>query len=67
MSLTTVETSIWRECQLVLKNRQMRKKDLLEWATSEIEDVPDGEIAIWLPEVECYAIVPSALDRRDGA
>ena len=63
MSLSGLETQIWRECQSVLQNRKMRKKDLLAWSTGDVTP-GDGEIAIRIEYLGVNAVVSAPLDRR---
>ena len=63
MSLTTMETTIWRECQRVINNRKMRKKDLLEWSTGKIEARED-ETIVYLERLGVYVAYNSSLDKR---
>ena len=63
MSVSQLESVIWRECQRILENPKMRKKDLLEWSTGEVEP-RDGEIAIYIDHLGITAVVQAQLDRR---
>ena len=64
MSLNKLETEIWHECQTILQNPKMRKKDLLEWSIGAIEP-RDGEISIWVDRFHVNAVVLSTLDHRN--
>lgn len=65
MSLNQLETMVWRECQRILENRTMRKKDLLEWSSGEVK-AKNWEIVIRLESLGINAVVSSSLDRRKG-
>ena len=65
MSLSRVESAIWHECQRILENQAMRKKDLLEWSTGPVAP-RDGEVEIWRESLGVNAIVLASLDRRRG-
>ena len=61
--MTSFESMIWRECQRILENPKMRKKDLAEWSTGELEP-RDGEIVIRVDSLGVNAVVSAGLDRR---
>ena len=63
MSLNSLETTVWRECQRLLENSKMRKKDLLEWSTGDIEP-REGEILIHIPSLSINVVVLASLDKR---
>ena len=63
MSLTQLETQIWQECQEILKNQKMRKKDLLEWSTGDVTP-EEGETAIRIERLGVNTVVSESLDRR---
>ena len=63
MSIATLETMIWHECQNILQNKKMKKKDLMEWSTDLI--IPqDREIVLRIEHLGIYAAVPAELDKR---
>ena len=64
MSTMTLERKIWLECQQVIRNPEMREKDLLEWSIGSLKP-REGEVEIWLPDMQRNALVPAALDRRE--
>ena len=63
MSLNQLETQIWRECQRILENPKMRKKDLLEWSTGEV-NAAEGEILLRVDSLGVNAVVLASLDKR---
>lgn len=63
MNLNEFESSIWRECQSILENRKMRKKDLLEWSTGDVTP-GDDEIVIRIEGLGVNAVVSASMDRR---
>jgi len=56
MSLSTLETAIVDELREVtgLSKKILRKKDLMEWATAEIQPQP-GEKTVYLPKLKIWA------------
>ena len=63
MSLRTLETAILRGARVVLNNRKLRHKDILEWSTSLVE-ARDGEITIEVPDPSVYVAVKKECDHR---
>ena len=47
MSVRSLETTIWHECQALHKNPKM-KKDLFEWNTGELTPA-QGKISVHIP------------------
>lgn len=65
MSVSQFESMIWRECQGILHNRKMRKKDILAWSTGKLDgEVREGEIAIYCPDNQVNVIVAASVDLR---
>ena len=62
--MTKFESMIWRECQAILKNSKMKKKDLLEWSTGEVAP-GEGEIAVRIESIGVNAVVSAEFDRRN--
>lgn len=52
MSMTTLENAILTAAKRRFKNPKLRKKDLLEWSTAEIE-ARDGEVTAWIADPGC--------------
>ena len=63
MSMTSLESSIWHEAQRVLNNRKMRKKDMMEWSTGNIEP-REGEVVVYLPDNRVNVAVKTEIDKR---
>ena len=66
MSVAQLESQIWRECQRILENPKMKKKELLEWLTGQVEP-REGEIALYCDGLGVHAVVPAHLDKRAPA
>ena len=66
--VSALESLIWRECQRVLQNPRMRKKDLLEWSTGAVTP-QDGEVGlqVTVDATTFNVAVPASADKRKGS
>lgn len=70
MALLPIERQILNAARLLLCNRKLREKDLLEWSTSKAvvkKGLRDGEIMIEFAADGLYAAFPAAADKRETA
>lgn len=63
MSLNQFESQIWRAAQRLLNNPKMRKKDLLEWSTGEVQG-REGEVVLKIEELGVTIAVDQSIDKR---
>ena len=63
MSLAAFERLLAQECRTVLKHAKFRKKDLLAWQTTPMDDVREDELQLQLPS-KVYVVVPKVCDKR---
>lgn len=63
MSFSTLGREVLRESRAALNNRKLRKADILEWSTGNVQ-AEDGEIVVKLPTLGVSVCVPVAADRR---
>jgi hypothetical protein len=56
MSLATLERKIIDELRIVAKNPKIRKKDLMEWSTSQMNP-HEGETYFFLPKLKLHVCV----------
>lgn len=66
MSWATLETLILFNAREAFKNSKLRKKDLREWSSGEIEP-QDGEVTIHLPDPGVYVTILAEHDKRQKA
>ncbi len=64
MSMATLEREIVREAQVILKNKKLRLKDIMEWSTGEIEEVK-CEVIFSIPSLGVNVAVDKAMDKRE--
>ena len=62
MSMATLENAILAAAKRHFKNPKLRKKDLLEWSTAEIE-ARAGEVAAWIEDPGVWVCISRELDR----
>jgi len=65
MSLATLERKIVDAARRELRNPKLRRKDLMEWSTGEIEPQA-GEIVLHLADLGVWVAIPAAADKRPG-
>lgn len=63
MSLATLERKIVDAARKELRNPKLRRKDLIEWSTGEVEPQA-GEIVLHLAGLGVWVAVPAAADKR---
>ncbi len=56
MSMASLEKEILFELQSVTKNNKLKKKDIMEWRTSELQP-HEGEEVIYLPELRIWCAI----------
>ena len=66
MSLRSLERAVVFEARIILKNRRVRLKDLLEWSSGK-PTVGEGEVSIDIPKYGVTAVFPKACDKREAA
>lgn len=64
MSLATFEKVIVEEARVFFKNPKLRKKDLLEWSTSEIVETKNEEVVVALTHIRIYVCIKAECDKR---
>lgn len=62
MSMATLENAILAAAKRHFRNPKLRKKDLMEWSTGEIE-TQDGEVKAWLDDPGVWVAISRELDR----
>jgi hypothetical protein len=63
MSFATLETAVLNEARVVLNNRKLRKKDIIEWSTGDVK-AEDGEVVVRCPDIGVNVVVPKEHDKR---
>lgn len=64
MGMRELETAVLCELRMVTGKRNLRKKDIREWSTGEIEVQPD-ELKVYLPALKInVAILRSLMEER---
>lgn len=63
MSMATLERAVLDGAREVLNNPKLRKKDLMEWSTGDIEP-EDGEIVVNVPDPGVFVCVKKEHDKR---
>lgn len=63
MSMATLEKEILAAAKRHFNNPKLRKKDLLEWSTDEIE-AREGEVTAWIADPGVYVAIASDKDKR---
>lgn len=66
MSMATLGRAILIEAQALLNNPKLKKKDIIEWNTGELNEIP-GETTIQLPELQINVAVLNKHDLRPKA
>lgn len=51
MGIRQLEAAILAEAKIVIGNKKLQQKDIMEWSTGEVEPVQKGEKAYYLPEI----------------
>jgi len=62
VSMATLENAILAAAKKHFRNAKLRKKDLLEWSTGEIETHAD-EVKAWLDDPGVWVAIRKELDR----
>jgi hypothetical protein len=63
MSMATLERAILAGARKVLNNPKLRKMDIMEWSTGDIEPA-DGEIVVNVPDPGVFVAVKQEHDKR---
>lgn len=63
MSVATLERAILAGAKLVLCNKKLRMKDIMEWSTGEIV-AHDGEVAVYVLDPGVFVVVKKGNDER---
>ena len=64
MSLNALDTQVWHECQRVLQNPRLRRRDVLEWSAGNVS-AQEGEIIVHLESLGVNVAVLAVHDRRE--
>ena len=66
MSQATLERVIVASARVILKNPQLRQKDLIAWgmAKSWASAESSDEVSIHVPDQGCWAVFPKSCDKR---
>jgi hypothetical protein len=56
MSMASLERELLTELKAVVGNSKLRKKDILEWSTGEVE-VREGEVKYRLPRLGVNVVI----------
>jgi len=65
--MASLEKLIVSELRIITKNPKIKKKDMLEWSTSEEVvrgNLQDGEIVITIPDLVVWVAIKKELDKR---
>jgi len=66
MSMATLERAVLAGARVVLNNRKLKKADIQEWSTGEIEP-HDGEVVVRVPDPGVFVAVKKENDKRKAA